>query len=304
MEPDLVSSMFLHLKLKTSAQVVFDAAGSWTITVPVHQGIKIHTILKGCCWISLADDPTPRKLVEGDCYLLPRGNAFTMASDPSVSGKELGLEMVLHRHEGLTLVNGGGEYMASGLFFDFEGDFADILFSSLPSLIVVRAAASQATDLQSNTRRFAAEFRGSQIGRSLILQQLAPVILMDVLRMSFAERNGPSWFAAASEPELSRVLGVMHTDYGRRWTLDELAATVGMSRSKLAAQFKTAVGIAPMEYLCRWRMEIARDLLRNGGTSLSEVSRRVGYESESAFSSAFLRVTNSRPGSVQRKNRP
>lgn len=303
MEFDLLSSIFMRMRLKASIQNVFDAGGRWAIEVPVHRGIKIHTILKGRCWISLADDPTPRELVEGDCYLLPRGNAFLMSSDPTGSVAEIAPAMVLRRNEGITQLNGGGDFLGNGLFFDFASPFADILFQSLPSLIVVPGATSQATELQVNMRRFASEFRGTQMGRSLILNQLAPVILVDLLRTYFTETPGnPSWFGAASESELSRVLSLMHTDYAHRWTLDDLASEIGMSRSKLAARFKIAVGIAPMEYLCRWRMEIARDLLRDEGKSLSEVSHLVGYDSESAFSSAFLRVLKCRPGSFQKKS--
>jgi AraC-like DNA-binding protein len=302
MEIDLLSSIFMHLRLKASIQNVFDAGGRWAIEVPIHHGIKIHSILKGRCWISLADDPIPRELAEGDCYLLPRGNAFLMASDPAGSAVELAPAMLLRKSEGITQLNGGGDFLGQGLFFDFESPFADILFQSLPSLVVVSGATSQASELQVNIRRFASEFRSTQMGRSLILNQLAPVILVDLLRTYFTETPGnPSWFGAASESELSRVLSLMHTDYARRWTLDELASEIGMSRSKLAARFKIAVGIAPMEYLCRWRMEIARDLLRDEGKSLSEVSHLVGYDSESAFSSAFLRVLKCRPGSFQKK---
>ncbi len=303
MEFDLLSSVFMRLRLKTSIQTVFDAGGRWAIEVPVHKGIKIHTILKGRCWISLADDPKPREVKEGDCYLLPRGNAFIVASDPASSVQGFAQETVMRGSEGLTLINGGGDTIGSGLFFDFDSPFADILFRSLPPLIVVPGATSQASELQVNIRRFAAEFRGSRIGRSLIMYQLAPVILVDLIRTYFAEAPGDaSWFGALSESELSGVLNLMHTEYARRWTLDDLASSVGMSRSKLAARFKSAVGVAPMEYLCRWRMEIARDLLANEGKSISEVSRMVGYDSESAFSTAFRRILKSRPGYFQKKN--
>ncbi len=135
MEFDLLSSIFMRMRLKASIQNVFDAGGRWAIEVPVHRGIKIHTILKGRCWISLADDPTPRELVEGDCYLLPRGNAFLMSSDPTGSVAEIAPAMVLRRNEGITQLNGGGDFLGNGLFFDFASPFADILFQSLPSLI-------------------------------------------------------------------------------------------------------------------------------------------------------------------------
>jgi len=86
----------------------------------------------------------------------------------------------------------------------------------LPPLIVVPGATSQASELQVNIRRFAAEFRASRIGRSLIMYQLAPVILVDLIRTYFAEApGGASWFGALLQSELSGVLNLMHTDSAR-----------------------------------------------------------------------------------------
>ena len=133
MEFDLLSSVFMRLRLKTSIQTVFDAGGRWAIEVPVHKGIKIHTILKGRCLGYLSPyDPRPRELKEGDCYLLPRGNAFIVASEPASSVQGFAQEKVMRGSEGLALINGGGDTIGSGLFFDFDSPFADILFRSLP----------------------------------------------------------------------------------------------------------------------------------------------------------------------------
>ena len=297
MEFDLLSSLFVRLRLQASVQNVFEAGGRWAIEVPPHRGLKVHTILKGRYWVSLAGDPVPRELVAGDSYLLPRGDPFTMASHRDFSDQGLVQRTSVHRSEGLTRLNTGGEVLGSGLFFDFDSPFADLLFQSLPSLVVVPADASRAPELQTNLRRFATEFENSRVGRTLILHQLAPVILVDFLRACFTEAGAQvSWFGALAEDDLSGVLHLMHTDYGHRWTLGELASAVGVSRSKLAGRFQKAVGVSPMEYLCRWRMEVARDLLVHDGKNIAEVSQAVGYESESAFSAAFVRVFQIRPG--------
>ncbi|HUX19690.1 MAG TPA: AraC family transcriptional regulator, partial [Spirochaetia bacterium] len=176
---------------------------------------------------------------------------------------------------------------------------------SLPPVVIVPGATHQASELRVNIQRFAAEFQGSGLGRSLIMHQLAPVILVDLIRTYLSETPGNfNWFSALSEGDLSRVLNLMHTEYQRPWTLEELAVCVGVSRSKLAARFKSGVGISPMEYLCRWRMEVARDVLANEEMGIAEVCRMVGYESESAFSAAFKRVHNKRPGYYQKRRPP
>src|SRR5690606_41607520 len=61
-------------------------------------------------------------------------------------------------------------------------------------------------------------------------------------------------------------------------------------------RFTRTVGVAPMEYLLAWRMEIAKDLLRRGEVTSAQVAERMGYGSGSAFSVAFRRHVGMAPG--------
>jgi AraC-like DNA-binding protein len=68
-----------------------------------------------------------------------------------------------------------------------------------------------------------------------------------------------------------------------------------MSRSTFALRFKETVGASPMEYLTRWRMLLAGDRLLTGSDPISTIALSLGYESESAFSTAFKRVMGRSP---------
>jgi AraC-like DNA-binding protein len=68
-----------------------------------------------------------------------------------------------------------------------------------------------------------------------------------------------------------------------------------MSRSTFALKFKQTVGDSPMEYLTRWRMLVAGDKLANSSDPVSVIALSLGYESESAFSTAFKRVMGCSP---------
>ena len=68
-----------------------------------------------------------------------------------------------------------------------------------------------------------------------------------------------------------------------------------MSRSGFAARFKSTVGASPMDYLTRWRMMVAADRLSNSGDAISTLAQAAGYDSESAFSTAFKRVIGCAP---------
>ena len=86
----------------------------------------------------------------------------------------------------------------------------------------------------------------------------------------------------------------------RNWTVEELSREAAISRSALAGRFTQLVGEAPMRYLANWRMQLARQLLRDGTHSIQEVATRVGYESEAAFNRAFKRATGSPPATWRR----
>ena len=68
-----------------------------------------------------------------------------------------------------------------------------------------------------------------------------------------------------------------------------------MSRTVFTLKFKETVGTSPMEYLTRWRMLRAGDRLANSSDPISVIARSLGYESESAFSTAFKRVMGRSP---------
>jgi AraC-like DNA-binding protein len=107
--------------------------------------------------------------------------------------------------------------------------------------------------------------------------------------------GGVGWIFALADKQMSMAMNAMHEDPSHRWTLQELAERTGMSRSTFALRFKETVGDSPMEYLTRWRMLLAGDKLVNSSDPISAIALSLGYESESAFSTAFKRVMGCSP---------
>jgi AraC-like DNA-binding protein len=124
------------------------------------------------------------------------------------------------------------------------------------------------------------------------------------LHLQAQQTAGLGWFQALADRQLSRVVGAMHGDPAHRWTLQELARTAGMSRSTFAERFKRLVGSSPMDYLTRWRMLVAGDRLRHSADSISSIALGIGYQSESAFSTAFKRAMACSPRQFRRQVAP
>jgi AraC-like DNA-binding protein len=138
--------------------------------------------------------------------------------------------------------------------------------------------------------------------RELILERLVEVLLIEALRLrlGFSEPPAQGLLAGLADPALARPLRDMHVDVARRWTVAELARTAGMSRAVFAERFTRKVGMPPMQYLLEWRMAVAKDLLRRERPPLAAVAQRVGYQSTSAFSTAFTRVAGCSPRTFAR----
>ncbi|ODN71683.1 Exoenzyme S synthesis regulatory protein ExsA [Methylobrevis pamukkalensis] len=123
------------------------------------------------------------------------------------------------------------------------------------------------------------------------------MMLVQALRLHLREGTPTrvGWLAALANGQMSRALAAIHADPARRWALQDLAATAGMSRSTFALRFRETVGETPMDYIARWRMLLAADRLSNTDEPLTAIALSLGYESESAFSTAFKRVIGCSP---------
>jgi hypothetical protein len=59
----------------------FDAGGEWAIQFPKHDGIKFHAVFAGQCWVCIEGLHEPIQIRAGDCFLLPSGRPFRIATD-------------------------------------------------------------------------------------------------------------------------------------------------------------------------------------------------------------------------------
>ena len=76
-------------------------------------------------------------------------------------------------------------------------------------------------------------------------------------------------------------------DSGQRVGIDELAASLYTSRSKLCAVFKAETGESLGAYMRRRRMERAQDLLADSSLSIAQIAELLGFPQQAAFAQAF-----------------
>jgi AraC-like DNA-binding protein len=271
----------------------FEAGGDWSIRFDAYEGIKCYAVASGACWIAVEGGGAPKLLQQGDCFLLPRGRAFTIASDLALPPDDWKRHFFSAPDGTLVKLNGRTGVAVLGGHFELAGPHADMLIGILPPLVHLQGGAERET-LRWAFDRMRQELTALKPGGFLIAQQLASMIFVEALRLHLDDAKGVGWLFALSDTHVGAAIAAIHREPERRWTVGALALEVGMSRSGFAARFAELVGDGPIEYLTRWRMLLAGRRLSRGET-IGAIAHSLGYESESAFRTAFKRVMGSTP---------
>lgn len=262
--------------------------------------IPFHIVAEGGCWLEIKD--RERVWLEaGDAVLMPYGDGHDLfgheKSGQGVSPGQLlppppWSEIQVARHDG------GGAYahLICGFLQCDELLFHPILHH-LPALIHVRPGASDAW-LASTIRHTVDEVSQTRPGARTMLPRLTELMFIEILRkhMQTLADDEVGWFAAVSDPVVGTALRHLHVAPTQDWSVVGLARQVGVSRTVLAERFKHFLDVPPMQYLSRWRLQMAAQQLKTGAVPIKVIADQAGYESEAAFSRAFKRLFGLPPG--------
>ena len=292
---DPLSEVLSLLKLKSYEAGGFLVDAKIGFDFSNYRGIKCYTVSSGSCWLSVEGARDAVVITPGDCVLLPRGLPFCLAADLSLPRVKFDYESAALKPGDKVHCEGTRGCSILGGHFLLAGSHSAMLLNSLPSIVHLRSEPDKET-MRWSLDRMRKELGDPQPGGSLIAQQLAYMMLIQVLRLHLQEAvKGVGWLFALADPQMRIAITCMHDEPGHSWTLQELADRLGMSRTVFAQKFRTKVGLTPMEYLTRWRMLVAGDRLKSSDDSVSAISSSLGYATESAFGRAFRRVWGCSP---------
>lgn len=299
---DALSDILRMLRIHSSVYFRSEFKSPWGMDVSRSPFAQFHMIVRGNCWLQVEGSEKPAILSGGDIVLFPHGAPHWLADHPDsprLPGPEVvqavcSGEAVFQEGESSTTIICG--------HFEYDNSFDHPFLKALPEMIFVSNTEPWMYSwMEMATHVLIQEIDSGLPGAEVVVERLAESLLVQILRLYIQQTQPNSGFwAALSDSRMNTALKLMHTQPETNWTLDSLARHVGMSRSGFAAQFKQMVGQAPMEYLTRWRMYKARDLLHNKQLSLLDIAENVGYLSEAAFNRAFKRTFDLNPG-VMRK---
>jgi AraC-like DNA-binding protein len=283
----------LHLRARIFKQGSY--CGAWALEPTGVTQTVFHLIGRGQAWVHTAGAREPMTVGGGDLVMFPHGSWHQLSGTP-------------HRLRGTQLPTAGDGPFTTVLcgMVEFVVIGRASVMKSLPAVIVVRGE-DQATSahLHALARLMLAEYEGMGPGRQGVLDRLAEVMFVLVLRHHMQRASDLSGILAALRDEqIARVVAAVHRQPGRDWRVEILAREASMSRTAFAEKFTRLMGQTPMQYVANWRMHLANEMLQSQHSSVGQVAEQLGYRGETAFRRAFKRVRGVGPGQARRKSRP
>lgn len=254
--------------------------------------ILFHVVAAGSCWVAL-EDGERHWARAGEVIVLPYGDQHSMGSAGDAERVPLGSILVPPPWTEFPIIRHGAGGTRTDVvcgYLTCDDPLFDPTLRALPRVFVVQPPDGPAAQWVRASIDYALA-ESDSTGSPTMSTRITEVLLTEVLKIHLvtAPAADRGWLGALRDPVLAPAMALLHSQPDRKWTVAELAAKVAVSKSALDERFRRILGRSPIRYLTDWRMHVAEDLLATTELGIVPVARRVGYESEEAFSRAFKR---------------
>jgi AraC-like DNA-binding protein len=270
--------------------------------------IIYHLLTHGRAYANVEGGPRV-SLSAGDIVVFPHGDPHIMGNGRDVEPRDntKKLHEILSQGLKLARMGGGGEitrFICGYLICDAQ--LCKAFLGGLPPLFKVNIGNDSSGQWLENSIRYSVgQAVASQTGSEIVVAKLSEALFAETLRryVELLPPDQTGWLAGARDPAVGSALALLHRQPSAPWTIAELSKQVGVSRSVLAERFRHFLGVPPMAYLARWRLQLGAQLLTSTSHSVAHIAAEVGYESEPAFNRAFKREFGSPPARFRMKSK-
>jgi AraC-like DNA-binding protein len=287
---DLLQQAGLHRRLLDLRRLAPGAA----LRFPCDRSLGLHVVRQGPVYLHADSAGGVLELGDGDLALMARGCTHVLSLEPTPPDAASLSDACAPL--GPTLL-GTTAQVISGAYQLWHPPLHPFL-KQLPAWFVLRAAElPRLRPLNLALDLLADELGEDAPGARSVVHGLMDVVFSYLLR-ELLRREGPGpvgWGQALRDPPVHRALVLMQSDCAHAWTLDSLAAAVGLSRTGLAQRFRRALGDTPLAHLRMLRMQQAMHLLTDTTQTLEQVAAAVGYQNAFSFSKVFKRELGQSP---------
>lgn len=314
---DVLSDVLSAVRLSGSVLFTADFTAPFAVSAPpsgsfapmlvrgARRLILFHLIIEGGGFVLCGNTATTAQA--GDMLLLPYGDALTLGDTPdgpSVSIFDLLPPMPWSAAPAVICGGGGASTQVVCGFLHADELLLQPLLTDLPKLLVIRAAEANPR-LRGLQAYIVEEMENRGPGGASTVERLVELLFVEALRHALATRfDGPvPPLASLGDPVVGKALMLMHAAPARAWTVETLAAEAATSRSLLAERFARMAGCPPMEYLTRWRMQLAARRMLDSADALTEIAAAIGYDSDNGFNRTFRRYFGEPPARWRKRHK-
>lgn len=143
-----------------------------------------------------------------------------------------------------------------------------------------------------------AEIFNQEIGYYTRVNQLLDELLIIVVRQLTRQNNSGRDFPK----KFLHLEQMLRQNLAHQWTVEEMAASVGMGTTLFNERVKNYSGFSPLTYLINLRISEAIKLLKVPAHSITNIALDTGFYSSQHFSTTFKKLTGYTPSEFRRKN--
>lgn len=311
---DPLSDVLRAVRLNGAFFFIVEARSPWSLNICAARELEprvlpdcehliaYHILTAGSAWAGPAGAAQVR-MQPGDAILFPHGMPHFLSGERGVQVFPGTMNSRPERYLEWIRMDGPGESAATFVcgFLGCDAFPFNPLLAALPPMLHMPSLTTGW--LAEFPRQVIAESQQPRVGAKTMLTRMAELMFIEVVRRHVASDGAAAhgWLAGLCDPVVAPALVALHARPAHAWTLSELAAEASTSRSVLAERFTDMVGVPPMHYLTKWRLQLAAELLASSTEKVSAIGMRVGYESEAAFSRAFKRATGKAPAAWRKE---
>jgi AraC-like DNA-binding protein len=144
------------------------------------------------------------------------------------------------------------------------------------------------------------EFTNQEIGYYTRINQLIDELLILIARQLTTQNNSRRDFPQT----FMKLEQTLRENLSHQWTVEEMAALVGLGITAFSEKVKSFTGFSPLNYLINIRISEAIKLLKRQDVHVTDIALDVGFYSSQHFATTFKKLTGYTPSEFRKKNIP
>jgi AraC-like DNA-binding protein len=299
-----LDALLSALSVDVDAFAMCEIAQDVRLVFPPMDAVEIHHVLEGTLYLTIGD-AEPIEAPAGAMVVVPPGRLQYLAASRNAVTEKISSEVCLPVHDGMVILDatdGGAAVLriACGTVQpDPNGSYGPLDGLSRPLAEDLSDIAIVASAFNAMLDEVAVPGEGSMALTSALMKACLVLLLRRHLQSSRKAGTLPALF---SDARIGRAIAAVLDRPSAPHSVTSLARDAAMSRSAFAREFKSALGVAPMEFVTRIRLNLARRLLISTSRAVEAVAAEVGFGSRSHFSRLFRDHYGTDPSTFRRRN--